>query len=68
MIQLANGQRMIGFKFVMPLDFPREAPLVFLDEPENAQVVEFVDYVDKGNRIMFNYLASWRPNSAAYTL
>ena len=44
---------MLGFKFVFPKDYPKDAPLAFLDEKEDAEVVEMVDYLDKGNKIMF---------------
>jgi hypothetical protein len=40
---------MIGFKFVLPTMFPQFAPLAFLDEPINQQVIEFVDYVEANN-------------------
>ena len=50
---------MLGFKFVTPQDYPRSAPFAFLDEKEDAEVVEMVDYLDKGNRIMFQYLSDW---------
>jgi hypothetical protein len=30
-----------------------------LDEPESAEIVEMVDYLDKGNIIMFDYLIKW---------
>ena len=33
--------------------YPVEAPLAYLDEPENQEVVDMIDYLDKGNRIMF---------------
>jgi hypothetical protein len=29
--------------------FPQFAPLTFLDEPINQQVIEFVDYVEANN-------------------
>ena len=50
---------MLGFKFVTPQDYPKSPPFAFLDEKEDAEVVEMVDYLDKGNRIMFQYLADW---------
>lgn len=62
MIQLADKDRFIGFKFVIPTFYPFEAPLTYLDEPENKQVIEFIDYVDKGNVIMFKYLVDWKAN------
>jgi len=52
--------------------FPFEVPLVFLDEPENKSVIEFIDYVDEGNRLHFSYLEQWEKNftihSTNYTL
>ena len=45
-----SGQpRLFGFKFVLPQDYPQKAPLVFLDEPEKPEIVEMIDYLDKGN-------------------
>ena len=49
----------IGFKFVLPNMYPQAAPIAMLDEPEKADVIEMVDYLDKGNRIMFDYLVQW---------
>lgn len=34
--------------------------MTFLDEPENPMLVEFIDYIGKGNRIQFNYLEDWK--------
>jgi len=31
----AQRQRPLGFKFVLPVNYPQNAPLVYLDEPEN---------------------------------
>ena len=39
--------------------YPIEAPLVYLDEPENPQVIDMIDYLDKGNRIVFEYILVW---------
>lgn len=50
---------MLGFKFILPSNYPAEAPISYLDEPENDEVVEMIDYLDKGNRIMFEYLIVW---------
>jgi len=30
-----------------------------LDEPENADVIEMLDYVDSGNRIRTDYILNW---------
>jgi hypothetical protein len=35
---------------------------VFLDEPENPTLVEYIDYLDQGNVIEFAYLNDWRKN------
>jgi hypothetical protein len=54
LIQLMeNNIKMFGFKFVISTFFPHSPPLVFLDEPENPRLVEFIDYIDKGNRMNF---------------
>ena len=55
----SDKYKMLGFKFVLPQTYPDNAPLVFLDEQERAEVVEMIDYLDKGNRIMFDYLVTW---------
>lgn len=56
MIQLIGSVKMIGFKFALPTFFPFSPPKVFLDEPMNQQVIDFIDYVDAGNVINFKYL------------
>ena len=58
-IQVNNKSRPIGFKFILPSEYPKAVPFVFLDEPENSQVVEFVDYVDAGNRIRNEFINMW---------
>jgi hypothetical protein len=60
LIKLEGSNRMIGFKFVLPSSYPRNPPFVFLDEPENALVIEMIDYIDVGNVIEFAYLQEWR--------
>ena len=59
MVKLINGQRLIGFRFVLPLKYPYEPPQAYLDEPENPLILEFIDYLDAGNKIMFSYLQDW---------
>ncbi len=51
--------KLLGFKFVLPYQYPLSAPLVFLDEPERPEVIEMIDYLDKGNRINFEYTLKW---------
>jgi len=58
-IQLSNKQRPVGFKFILPTDYPNQAPYVYLDEPENADVIAMLDYVDKGNRIRNDFILNW---------
>ena len=53
MIQLVGSQKFIGFKFLICWEYPRQPPIVILDEPINKQVIEFIDYIDSGNVIMF---------------
>ena len=50
---------MLGFKFIFPPEYPKGAPLAYLDEPEDPEVVEMVDYLDSGNKMMFQYLMDW---------
>ena len=42
------------------MNFPFEAPFAFLDEEENPSLVEYIDYIEKGNRINFQYLFDWQ--------
>ena len=62
MIQLADVNKFIGFKFLLPSQYPHIPPLAFLDEPESALLIECVDYLVKGNRIQFKYLFDWKTN------
>ena len=55
----ANKQRPCGFKFVLPVNFPQNAPLVYLDEAENKDVVDMIDYLEAGNRMMWKYVYDW---------
>ena len=38
--------------------------MAFLEGPEDPDVISMVDYLDKGNRIMFEYLTLWQKNGA----
>ena len=58
-IKVNGKDKLLGFKFVLPFNYPLAAPLVFLDEPDNPEVIEMVDYLDKGNRINFEYVFKW---------
>ena len=59
-IELAgNRQRPVGFKFILPPHYPKLAPYVYLDEPIKQDVIDNLDYIDAGNRIMFQYLTEW---------
>lgn len=58
-IQLVKDGKMIGFKFVIPLNFPNVSPTTYLDEPINPQVIEFIDYVEDHNVLQFEYLSKW---------
>lgn len=61
MINLFNGSsKLIGFKFVLPTNYPFDPPMVYLDEPENPILIEFIDYIEKGNRLNFQYLTDWK--------
>ena len=55
----SGNMKMLGFKFLLPFNYPQSPPHVYLDEPENPEVIEMVDYLDGGNRIMFEYLMNW---------
>jgi hypothetical protein len=57
MVPLFSGEsRFIGFRFVITENYPFDPPHAYLDEPENATLIEIIDYLDAGNRIMFKYL------------
>ena len=58
-IQVNDKSRPIGFKFILPSEYPIAAPFVFLDEAENKQVIELIDYVDAGNRIRNEFINMW---------
>jgi len=66
-VQVAGQNRAFGFKFLLPPDYPSGVPLVYLDEVEIPEVVEMLDYVDRGNRIECSYLGDWR-SKAAYMI
>jgi hypothetical protein len=51
---------MFGFKFVITSFFPHSPPLVFLDEPENPNLVLYIDYIEKGNLLTFAFLDEWK--------
>ena len=54
-IQLEKDGRMIGFKFVLPSNFPLVPPWSILDEPVNPMVSESIDYVGANNVLNFAY-------------
>lgn len=58
-IKVNNKDRPVGFKFILPSQYPSHAPYVYLDEPVDEQVIEIIDYIDKGNRIMCELLQNW---------
>ena len=47
---------------MFPHTYPAQAPLVYLDEAESPEIIEMVDYLDSGNKIMFDYLINWERN------
>jgi len=42
---------MIGFKITVALGHPFSAPYVYLDEPENKNLYEYIEYLQPVNRI-----------------
>jgi len=59
-IQVNNKERPIGFKFILPVHYPMQAPYVYLDEPFNNEVIaNFDDYLDTSYRIKSDLLSSW---------
>ena len=58
-IKLQHKTRPIGFKFLLPAQYPATPPYVYLDEPENPTVVELIDYVESKNRIKNEFIIHW---------
>lgn len=58
-IKLQNKTRPIGFKFLLPAQYPATPPYVYLDEPENATVIDLIDYVESKNRIKNEFIIHW---------
>ena len=58
-IKLQSRTRPVGFKFILPAQYPIIPPYVYLDEPENPQVAELLDYIEKNNRIKTDFLTNW---------
>ena len=58
-IKLQDRTRPVGFKFLLPNQYPIAPPYVYLDEPINPTVVDLFDYVDAGNRIKNSFLTHW---------
>jgi len=67
-IKLVSKTRPIGFKFLLPAQYPIVPPYVYLDEPEDPTVVELLDYVEKNNRIKNDFITNWasRNNDPAW--
>ncbi|CDW74679.1 UNKNOWN [Stylonychia lemnae] len=57
-----TGIKMIGFKIVLALGHPFAVPLAFLDEPDNPNLYEYLDYLQPGNKLAFAYLDDWKPD------
>lgn len=51
--------KQVGYKFILPHNYPEVPPLAFLDEPVRNEVVEIIDYLRDGNVIMFDFLNHW---------
>jgi hypothetical protein len=51
---------MIGFKICLALGHPFAAPYAYLDEAENKNLYEYIDYLQPINRITFAYLDDWK--------
>ena len=55
-IKLQNKTRTIGFKFLIPVQYPFVSPYVYLDEPVNESVIEMIDYLEANNRIKNEFI------------
>ena len=58
-IKLQSRTRTIGFKFLIPVQYPFVAPYVYLDEPVNQSVIDMIDYVEPNNRIKNEFITKW---------
>ena len=65
-VQVQGRQRPVGFKFILPPQYPYAGPFVYLDEPVNQEVIDVIDYVDRGNRITNNFIANWANEYSRY--
>ena len=65
-IKLQSKVRTIGFKFLIPSQYPFVPPSVSLDEPVNQSVIEMIDYIEGNNRIKNDFITKWsqRQNDA----
>jgi hypothetical protein len=64
---VSHKQKTFGFRFILPPDYPKAAPYVYLDEKENPQVIMMLDYLDAGNKLEWPYIHGWRQASANFT-
>ena len=58
-IKLQSKTRTIGFKFLIPVQYPLFPPYVYLDEPVDKTVIEMIDYVEENNRIKSELIIKW---------
>lgn len=63
-VKVNEKQKPVGFKFIVTCDYPTKAPLLFLDEKEDQVLIEMLDYLDNGNRVIFTYLTEWPSRQA----
>jgi hypothetical protein len=68
MVKVPSTQKdkSIGFKFILTKQYPVTSPIVFLDEAENQEIIDNIDYVDVGNVITFDYLSDWKREEASW--
>ena len=53
-IKLQSRVRPIGFKFLLPAQYPIVPPYVYLDEPENPIALESADQILTGDLLSFS--------------
>ena len=58
-IKLQSRTRTIGFKFLIPVQYPFVPPYVYLDEPVNESVIEMIDYLEPNNRVKNDFITKW---------
>lgn len=49
----------MGYKIILPVNYPQVPPLVYVDEPQHEEVISKGSYVTQNYRIQFEELQYW---------